>query len=162
MKKLLLLLSILGFTVSFSQNNYLDFDGVNDNVDIPNSGNAVVSATAITLSCKVFPKSTTMGFPNFNGFAGYRKDENNQIKFEDYLHIYNDSLEDRNKIHKMFNKELKDMCDYKGYKFVDIWDDITTNDVINSEFKLDKVDHHLKESEELFNILYKKILKLYE
>jgi hypothetical protein len=87
---------------------------------------------------------------------------NNQIKFEDYLHIYNDSLEDRNKIHKMFNKELKDMCDYKDYKFVDIWDDITTNDVINSEFKLDKVDHHLKESEELFNILYKKILKLYE
>ena len=61
-KKLLLLLFIFGFTAAFSQNNYLDFDGANDNVDIINSGNAVASATAITLSCKVFPKSTTAGF----------------------------------------------------------------------------------------------------
>ena len=86
----------------------------------------------------------------------------NNIKFEDYLHIYNDSIYDRNLIHKRFNSLLRDMCENKGYKFVDIWDDITTNDIINNEFKLDQVDHHLKESVELFNLLYKKILKLYE
>ncbi len=80
-KKILLLLLFFGFTTTFSQNNYLDFDGTNDNVDILNSGNAVASATAITLSCKVFPKSTTMGFPNFNGFAGYR----NETNFDFYL-----------------------------------------------------------------------------
>ncbi|MES2748420.1 MAG: LamG-like jellyroll fold domain-containing protein [Bacteroidota bacterium] len=75
-KKLLLLLSVIAFNASFSQGNYLDFDGVNDNVNVANSGNAVASATAITMSCKVYPKSTTTGFPNFDGFVGYRNETN--------------------------------------------------------------------------------------
>ena len=52
------------------------------------------------------------------------------------------------------------MCLEKKYKFVDIWDDITTNDIIKEEFKQDRLDHHLKESELLFDLLYEKILKL--
>lgn len=80
-KKLLLFVLFTVWNTSFSQGNYLDFDGVNDNVDIPNSENAVANATAITLSCKVFPKSTNPGFPNFNGIAGYRNESN----FDFYL-----------------------------------------------------------------------------
>lgn len=80
-KKLLLLFTIVSFSIVNSQNNYLDFDGVNDNVEVTNSGNSVASASAITLSCKVYPKSATTGFPNFNGFAGYR----NETNFDFYL-----------------------------------------------------------------------------
>lgn len=80
-KKLLLLLIVMSFNFGFSQNNYLDFDGIDDNVTITNSGNTLAGATAISLSCKVFPKSTTTGFPNFNGIAGYR----NESTFDFYL-----------------------------------------------------------------------------
>jgi len=80
-KKLLFLLFIGITTTAFSQNNYLDFDGVNDNVNIPNSGTAVASANTITLSCKVYPKSATANFPNFDGFAGYR----NESTFDFYI-----------------------------------------------------------------------------
>jgi hypothetical protein len=86
----------------------------------------------------------------------------NNIKFEDYLHIYNDSLFTRNQIHKKFNTLLSKMCFEKGYKFVDIWDDITTNDTIKSQFKLDKLDHHIRESDEIFDFLYKRILREYD
>lgn len=80
-QKLLFLLVFTFCNTSFSQNNYLDFDGVNDNVTVSNSQNVLANATAITMSCKVFPKSTTSGFPNFNGFAGYR----NETNFDFYL-----------------------------------------------------------------------------
>ena len=80
--------------------------------------------------------------------------------YDDYLHIYNDTLEVRNMIHKKFNTKLKEMCKEKDYNFVDIWDDITTDDIINKEFKPNTTDHHLKESEHLFDFLYKKIINL--
>lgn len=82
MKKQLLSLLFLTFTLSgFSQNNYLDFDGVNDNVNVVNSGNLLSGSTAITMSCKVYPKNATPSFPGFNGFAGYRNESN----FDFYL-----------------------------------------------------------------------------
>ena len=81
MIKKLLLLILMSSNISFSQNNYLDFDGANDNVSIANSENILANATAITMSCKVYPKSTSTGFPNFDGLAGYR----NETSFDFYL-----------------------------------------------------------------------------
>ncbi len=82
MKKQLLSLLFLTFTLNgFSQNNYLDFDGVNDNVNVANSGNLLSGSSAITMSCKVYPKNATPSFPAFNGFAGYRNESN----FDFYL-----------------------------------------------------------------------------
>jgi Concanavalin A-like lectin/glucanases superfamily/Secretion system C-terminal sorting domain len=82
MKQKLLFLLVLTFcNTCFSQNNYLDFDGVNDNVNVSGSENVLANATAISMACKIFPKSTTSGFPNFNGFAGYR----NETNFDFYL-----------------------------------------------------------------------------
>lgn len=80
-QKLLFLLVFTFCNTCFSQNNYLDFDGVNDNVTVSGSENVLANATAITMSCKIYPKSTTSGFPNFNGFAGYR----NETNFDFYL-----------------------------------------------------------------------------
>jgi len=79
--------------------------------------------------------------------------------YENYLHIYNDTLEMRNKIHKKFNEILKIKCESNGFNFVDLWDDITINDKIKNEFKPDRVDHHLKPSEKLFDYLFNKINK---
>lgn len=81
-QKLLIFIFLLAASYTgFSQNNYLDFDGVNDNVNVTGSENVLANATAITLSCKVFPKSTSTGFPNFDGFAGYR----NETNFDFYI-----------------------------------------------------------------------------
>lgn len=75
-KKLLLSLAFLSSLMGSAQGNYLDFDGTNDYVDIPNSGNVLANATAISMACKVYPKSNTAGFPNFNGIMGYRNESN--------------------------------------------------------------------------------------
>jgi hypothetical protein len=80
-KKLLLLLLAVSFG-SYSQNNYLDFDGTNDVVDTPiGTATMLANATSLTLSCKVYPTRITSGFPDFNGIAGYR----NEINFDFYL-----------------------------------------------------------------------------
>jgi len=80
-KKLLLFLFTLAFQNGFSQNNYLDFDGINDNVNVANSGNILSNSSTISMSCKVYPKNDNPSFPAFDGFAGYRNESN----FDFYL-----------------------------------------------------------------------------
>ena len=72
MKKLLLLLFVCSFNTNYSQNNYLDFDGTDDYVEVPNSGNILAGAGTISMSCKVYPTRVTSGFPDFDGILGYR------------------------------------------------------------------------------------------
>lgn len=79
--KLLLTAAVAFAAVGYSQNNYLDFDGVNDYVEVPNTANTLAGATAISMACKVYPKSNTGGFPNFNGIMGYR----NETNFDFYI-----------------------------------------------------------------------------
>lgn len=80
-KKLLLLLFAVASS-GYSQNNYLDYDGTDDVVEVANaSATTLANATSLTLSCKVYPKRVTSGFPDFNGFAGYR----NEVDFDFYL-----------------------------------------------------------------------------
>ncbi len=80
-KKLLLSALILASCSGFAQDNYLDFDGIDDYVDVAGSENILANKNTITLSCKVFPKDTNPGFPAFNGIAGYRNESN----FDFYL-----------------------------------------------------------------------------
>lgn len=75
-RKLLLFLFTLAVHNGFSQNNYLDFDGVNDHVTVTGSGNLLSSSNTISMSCKVYPKNDSPSFPAFDGFAGYRNDSN--------------------------------------------------------------------------------------
>lgn len=81
MKKLLLLLFVMAININYSQNNYLDLDGIDDYIEISNSGTILSNAAAITMSCKVFPTRVSSGFPDFNGILGYR----NEIDFDFYL-----------------------------------------------------------------------------
>ncbi|RZJ36176.1 MAG: T9SS type A sorting domain-containing protein [Flavobacterium sp.] len=80
-KKLLLLTVVTIFSAATAQNNYLDFDGIDDSVIVPNASNLVANATAVSMSCKVFPRRISSGFPDFNGFAGFR----NEANFDFYL-----------------------------------------------------------------------------
>jgi hypothetical protein len=80
-KKLLLIVLTFALNYSYSQDNYLDFDGVNDVVTVTGSENLVANSNAITMSCKVYPRRITSGFPNFNGIMGYRNESN----FDFYL-----------------------------------------------------------------------------
>ena len=75
-KKLLVSLLFYGAVSANAQNNYLMFDGVNDHVVVNNSGNILASNTAISLTCKVYPKNPSPGWPAFNGIVGYRNDSN--------------------------------------------------------------------------------------
>jgi hypothetical protein len=80
-RKLLLFFALLPFAAA-AQNNYLDFDGINDVVETPNTTATMLgNATALTLSCKVYPTRVTTGFPDFNGICGYR----NESDFDFYL-----------------------------------------------------------------------------
>ena len=80
-KKILFSALILTSLSGFAQDNYLDFDGIDDYVDVAGSENILANQSAITLSCKVYPKDTNPGFPAFNGIAGYRNESN----FDFYL-----------------------------------------------------------------------------
>ena len=75
-RKLLLFMFSLVAYYGFSQNNYLDFDGLNDYVNVAGSGNLLASSSTISMSCKVYPKNDNPSFPYFDGFAGYRNDSN--------------------------------------------------------------------------------------
>lgn len=80
-KKLLYIVLAFTFGNTYSQDNYLDFDGINDVVTVTGSDNLLANSTNITMSCKVYPRRITSGFPNFNGFMGYRNESN----FDFYL-----------------------------------------------------------------------------
>ena len=79
------------------------------------------------------------------------------INFIDYQHIYNDSNKIRNRNHKYFNSKLEKMCKINNFKFINIWDDITENDIIKDKFRKEGENHHLNISLELLEILYNKI-----
>ncbi len=58
---------------TFSQNqNALNFDGVDDNVTAPNASGLIANSMQISMSCWVYPTNAAPGFPDFDGFAGFR------------------------------------------------------------------------------------------
>ena len=49
------------------------------------------------------------------------------------------------------------MCKINNFKFINIWDNITENDIIKDKFRKEGENHHLNISLELLEILYNKI-----
>ena len=80
-KKLLFSALILASCSGFAQDNYLDFDGIDDFVDVAGSENILANKNTISMSCKVYPTNAFPGFPAFNGLLGYR----NEANFDFYL-----------------------------------------------------------------------------
>jgi hypothetical protein len=52
--------------------NALDFDGIDDQVIVPNGGALISSGTGISLGMWVYPRNAAPGFPNFDCFGGFR------------------------------------------------------------------------------------------
>lgn len=72
----LTLFTFLLFTSSSSMAQYqnaLDFDGNSDFVNVPNASGLIAGGTTkMSLSCWVNLKTAPLGFPDFDGYAGFR------------------------------------------------------------------------------------------
>ena len=51
--------------------NAMDFDGTNDYITVPNASSYIANSS-MSLSFWVYPTNPSPGFPNFDGFAGFR------------------------------------------------------------------------------------------
>jgi len=75
-RKTLLISFLLSFfalhtSQSFAQ-NALDFDGVDDFIALPNTSASIVGGSGITVSCYVFPRNVNAGWPDMDGYVGFR------------------------------------------------------------------------------------------
>ncbi len=61
--------------------NALDFDGVDDRVSVTNASALLVGGTGVSMSCWFYPRNAAPGFPDFDGIAGFR----NENDFDFYL-----------------------------------------------------------------------------
>ncbi|WP_421750655.1 LamG-like jellyroll fold domain-containing protein [Croceimicrobium sp.] len=61
---------LLGF--SGQSQNALDFDGVDDQVTVASASGQITGGTGISLSMWVYPTNSSSGWPDFDGFAGFR------------------------------------------------------------------------------------------
>ena len=71
-----LVTSFLFFTLSFSQNYSLDFDGESDYVEVNNESAVIANADQMTLSGWVYPRGPNAdSYTQFDGFFGFRNNE---------------------------------------------------------------------------------------
>ncbi len=59
-------------SVSAQSQNALDFDGLDDQVVSVNASSLIANSSQISLSFWVYPRNPVPGFPDFDGFAGFR------------------------------------------------------------------------------------------
>jgi hypothetical protein len=52
--------------------NALDFDGIDDQVIVPNGGALISTGTGISMGMWVYPRNTAPNFPNLDCFGGFR------------------------------------------------------------------------------------------
>jgi hypothetical protein len=92
----------------------------------------------------------------------YHKDNENggyylNYNYDDYKHIFNDSLESININHKLFNNKLKDMCNKNNYKYIDLWDLIYKNDNVLDIYKPIGLDCHINYNNSIYKYLQEKL-----
>ena len=73
---ILLCFILITISPSFAQNNCFDFDGANDFINIPSASGLISGSSAISMSCWVYPTDPIGGWPNFDGFLGFRNESN--------------------------------------------------------------------------------------
>jgi len=69
--------------------------------------------------------------------------------YESLEHIYNDSVELRNRALFSMNEALKTMCIVNGWIFIDMMPILNDNGLLAERFQYEHLDHHIKPSEEL-------------
>jgi hypothetical protein len=72
-----LLLALIFFAgITQAQNNALHFDGVDDQVTVPNGSTLIANATGMSMTCWVWATNPAPNYPNFDGIIGFRNDLN--------------------------------------------------------------------------------------
>ena len=86
---------------------------------------------------------------------------NNEISYESCLHIYNDSITERNEFLKEMNYALKNMCEENGFIFYDLWEELIDSDGVNIKpnYMPTRLDHHIVSSSTIWTKV-EDILKL--
>lgn len=56
--------------------NGMQFDGIDDYISVPNASGLIAGSSNISVSLWVFPENTSSGWPDFDGFAGFRNEFN--------------------------------------------------------------------------------------
>jgi hypothetical protein len=102
---------------------------------------------------------------NVNFRANCENDPNGKnnltINFEDYLHIYNDSYEERFNFNKYFNDKLKVECKNNNIKYCDMNKYILDeNNRVKTEYLPKYTDHHIAKNKNLFYYLLVEINKI--
>lgn len=72
---LFLFISYLGIQPGLIAQNALDFDGTNDRITASNAS-ALITGGGISMACWVYPTNPSAGWPNFDGFIGFRNETN--------------------------------------------------------------------------------------
>ena len=76
-----LALLVCTITATAQTQNALDFHGVDDRVTVANASALLVGGTGVSMSCWFYPRNAAPGFPDFDGIAGFR----NENDFDFYL-----------------------------------------------------------------------------
>ena len=82
MKKILNNLSVIcglflfALPMNITAQSGMKFDGANDYVSVPNASSLIAGSTALSMSFWMYPENASAGFPNFDGFAGFRNNSN--------------------------------------------------------------------------------------
>jgi hypothetical protein len=63
-----------GSMISVNAQNGLNFDGVDDYAMVSGASSTIVGGTGISMSCWVYPTNASSGWPNFDGFCGFRNE----------------------------------------------------------------------------------------
>ncbi|MGB0978256.1 MAG: LamG domain-containing protein, partial [Croceimicrobium sp.] len=56
--------------------NALDFDGSDDQVTVANASALIANSSSMSMGFWVYPTTNSTGWPNFDGYAGFRNDAN--------------------------------------------------------------------------------------
>ncbi|GGH69662.1 LamG-like jellyroll fold domain-containing protein [Phaeocystidibacter marisrubri] len=70
----LALAAAIGLASLTHAQNALSFDGMDDYGAAPNASALISGSTTLSLSMWVFPKSNSSGYPDFDGYGGFRND----------------------------------------------------------------------------------------
>lgn len=74
--RLLSILCMIGLNFQSYAQTGMDFDGINDYVSVPDASSLIAGSGQISLSLWVYPENEDTGWPDFDGFAGFRNNTN--------------------------------------------------------------------------------------
>jgi hypothetical protein len=72
----LLWILVIFMSIHSQAQNALDFDGSNDQVTVPAASGLIANSMGMSMGFWVYPTNNNNGWPDFDGYAGFRNDAN--------------------------------------------------------------------------------------